>query len=269
MAGKKLSEEALGKIRQERNSRQKQPNLKHGAAQYKKSGVLPKHRRYLKKQLDYFKNELIKDLGGEENLSAQKKALINNTALLQGVIFLIGEHVIKEAGVFSAPGQLQPCLGKSMIAYINSLRLNLQTLGIEARRAPVYTQEETEKESDTPGEDEEEKEERAFFKVLAQLWDEATKENSESPSLEDFGKKIIEESERIFARKEYPEYEPETYIEMIADSIRKGEGEERLCELADNMRLIKKMGLEDGVKIIRQIEYERWEKECEEEEEEN
>ncbi len=75
---------------------------------------------------------LILDLGPrEEDLSAAKLILIDRLISLLGVTRGIEEHF--KDNLFTPSGDLQNALGSHYLAYSNSIRLILTTLGIERR----------------------------------------------------------------------------------------------------------------------------------------
>jgi hypothetical protein len=77
---------------------------------------------------------LIRDLGpGEEDLTAAQLIIIDRVVTKLGVIRCIEEHV-RETSVMRG-NDLAPALQKNYLAYNNSVRLDLQALGIETRQA--------------------------------------------------------------------------------------------------------------------------------------
>ena len=77
---------------------------------------------------------MIRDLGPKEcDLTAAQKVLIDRCVTGLGIVRLIEEYV-KEKGIFERPGGfLNPALATHYIAYNNSVRLNLQALGIKRK----------------------------------------------------------------------------------------------------------------------------------------
>jgi len=81
---------------------------------------------------------LIQDLGPTENdLSTAKIVLIDRITTKLGVIRCVEEHV-KENSVM-AGDDLAPSLKASYLAYNNSLRLDLQALGLEKKGETILT----------------------------------------------------------------------------------------------------------------------------------
>lgn len=107
---------------------------KHGAYSLMvKAGDLPKRRTYLRAYLAEVREALIKDLGPrEEDLTAGQRVLVNGVISKLSVTRCIEEY-IRENGVF-VKGELNPVLAHSYLAYTNSLRLDLQALGINTRK---------------------------------------------------------------------------------------------------------------------------------------
>jgi hypothetical protein len=97
-----------------------------------KAGELPKRRTYLRVYLQATRNGLIEDLGPREaDLTTAQRVLIDRTVSKLAIIRCIEEY-IKETGVFRK-AWLSPVLEKSYVAYTNSLRLDLEALGINKR----------------------------------------------------------------------------------------------------------------------------------------
>jgi hypothetical protein len=97
-----------------------------------RAGELPERRTYIRAYLQEAHDNLTRDLGPrEEDLTAAQRVLIDRAVSKLAVIRCIEEHV-KETGVFKGK-ELSPVLAKSYIAYTNSLRLDLEALGIDKR----------------------------------------------------------------------------------------------------------------------------------------
>jgi hypothetical protein len=99
-----------------------------------RAGELPQRRTYLRAYLQKTYDDLTRDLGPrEEDLTAAQRVLRERAVSKLAVIRCIEEHV-KETGVFKGK-ELSPVLAKSYITYTNSLRLDLEALGIDKRAA--------------------------------------------------------------------------------------------------------------------------------------
>ena len=106
----------------------------HGGFSFLATGKLPEHRRYILQYLTAARMQLIRDIGGsEENLSAQQIIIIDRIISKLGILRCIEEHV-RETSIMRGH-ELVPALRASYLAYSNSLRLDLQALGIEKRTA--------------------------------------------------------------------------------------------------------------------------------------
>ncbi len=109
------------------------PIVKHGAFSYLTRLALPDHRAYLRPHLTAVREGLIHDLGPtEEDLTTAQKLLIDRCVGQTGVIRLIEEYC-REEGILQGGLQgrlLAPILAKNYLSFANSLRLNLQALGI-------------------------------------------------------------------------------------------------------------------------------------------
>jgi len=95
------------------------------------------HRR-LQRYLKDIRADLIADLGGPDKLTAGKEALLEMTVQAMGVLLLAGAYCqqysilrpdLAKRGIL----ELQPILGKSYVAYLNTIRMNLVTLGLDAK----------------------------------------------------------------------------------------------------------------------------------------
>jgi len=107
---------------------------KHGAFSIMIArGELPENRKYVQRYLREAREGLIKDSGGkEQNLTQAQLILIDRAIAKLGIIRCIEEHC-RETGVFEE-GKLAHVLRDNYLAYTNSLRLDLQALGIEGKR---------------------------------------------------------------------------------------------------------------------------------------
>jgi len=111
---------------------------KHGGYSYLTSGKLPETRTYILKYLMAVRQGLVRDLGPSENdLSTAQVVLIDRVTTKLGVIRCVEEH-IRENSVMKGD-DLAPSLKASYLAYNNSLRLDLQALGLEKRSEEVLT----------------------------------------------------------------------------------------------------------------------------------
>ena len=110
----------------------------HGGYSYLTTGALPEHRSNILGYLMAVRQGLIQDLGPTENdLSTAKIVLIDRITTKLGVIRCVEEH-IRENSVM-AGDDLAPSLKASYLAYNNSLRLDLQTLGLDKKQEAILT----------------------------------------------------------------------------------------------------------------------------------
>ena len=106
--------------------------VKHGGYSFLVKGELPENRKYILRYLIAARENLIRDLGpAEEDLTAAQIIIIDRIISKLGVIRCIEEH-IRENSVMVGD-ILAPCLKASYLAYNNSIRLDLQALGLEKR----------------------------------------------------------------------------------------------------------------------------------------
>jgi len=110
------------------------PPRRGGFSLMVRTGELPENRKHLRLYLTEVREGLIDDLGPTEaDLSAAQKVLIDRAVSKLCLLRCIEEQV-KEEGVFRG-GRLSHVLGEAYLAYSNSLRLDLQALGINRKRA--------------------------------------------------------------------------------------------------------------------------------------
>ena len=110
---------------------------KHGGYSYLTTGKLPDNRTYILKYLMAVRQGIIQDLGPtEHNLSTAQLVLIDRITTKLGVIRCVEEH-IRENSVMVGD-DLAPSLKASYLAYNNSLRLDLQALGLEVKKSTEF-----------------------------------------------------------------------------------------------------------------------------------
>jgi len=106
----------------------------HGGYSYLTKGKLPENRTNILKYLMAAREGLIKDLGPTENdLSTAQIVMIDRVTTKLGVIRCVEEH-IRENSVMVGD-DLAPSLKANYLAYNNSLRLDLQALGLEVKKS--------------------------------------------------------------------------------------------------------------------------------------
>jgi hypothetical protein len=103
----------------------------HGGYSRLKSNLLkgqPRLRRYLEES----RGRLIENLGGEDRLTCAQLILIDRAVGKLTVLRLM-EARIAEVGAFGKDGELLPLLSKPYLRFADSLRKDLQALGIDRR----------------------------------------------------------------------------------------------------------------------------------------
>jgi hypothetical protein len=97
-----------------------------------RAGELPERRTYIRAYLQAARDGLIEDLGPrEEDLTTAQRVLVDRAISKLSVVRCIEEHV-KEEGVFRGR-ELSPVMGKNYITYCESIRRDLEALGISKR----------------------------------------------------------------------------------------------------------------------------------------
>jgi len=107
---------------------------KHGGYTFLRLSQLPSSRSYIESYLTAAREGLVRDLGdgkGEENLSAAEIILIDRLITKLGVVRCMEEY-IRENSVMEG-NELAPCLKDCYLAYNNSVRLDLQALGLKTK----------------------------------------------------------------------------------------------------------------------------------------
>lgn len=108
--------------------------IKHGGYSFLIKGELPENRKHVLRYLTAARMNLIRDLGPtEEDLTTAQVIIIDRVVSKLGVVRCIEEH-IRENSVMIGHN-LAPSLGQSYLAYNNSVRLDLDKLGIHKRQS--------------------------------------------------------------------------------------------------------------------------------------
>jgi hypothetical protein len=108
--------------------------IKHGGYSFLVKGELPENRKHVLKYLTAARQNLIKDLGPtEDDLTAAQIIIIDRIISKLGVVRCIEEYIRENTVMTGA--RLSPSLRESYLAYNNSIRLDLQALGIDKRKA--------------------------------------------------------------------------------------------------------------------------------------
>lgn len=102
------------------------------------AGELPERRAYLRAYLTEVREGLVDDLGPlEADLTTAQVVLIDRVISKLSILRCVEEHVRKK-GVFTKAGELISVLSKSYLAWANSIRLDLQALGINTRAGEKF-----------------------------------------------------------------------------------------------------------------------------------
>lgn len=106
----------------------------HGGYSFLATGKLPEHRRYIESYLTAARMNLIQDLGPTEaDLTTAQIIIIDRLICKLGIVRCI-EEFVRDDGLFQGK-RLVPSLRDSYLAYNNSVRLDLQALGIDKKKA--------------------------------------------------------------------------------------------------------------------------------------
>jgi len=110
----------------------------HGGYSYLASGTLPECRIHILKYLIAARQGIVSDLGPAENdLTTAQIILLDRVVTKLGVIRCVEEHIRVNSVMVGQ--ELAPSLKASYLAYNNSLRLDLQALGLERKAETMLT----------------------------------------------------------------------------------------------------------------------------------
>jgi hypothetical protein len=116
--------------------------MKTGVERWVKSGQMPTGRGFekVKRYIRDVEIRLIDALGGVKTITPQQEILIRGTIKALGVCYLVELYINREGPVIKhllkrGIVELQPCLGKSYLAFLNTIRQNVTALGLERRKA--------------------------------------------------------------------------------------------------------------------------------------
>jgi hypothetical protein len=79
--------------------------------------------------------DIAEDVGGAANMSTRELWLAEGAAFAKFVIGQGFDFIVRRGTVFDDDGQFHPVLGKYLLAWMNTLRLNLVELGLRPDRA--------------------------------------------------------------------------------------------------------------------------------------
>lgn len=108
---------------------------KHGGYALLAGNAPLERRQHIIDYLTDVRDGLVSNLGPiQEDLTAAQLILIDRVISKLGVVRMMESHAL-EKGVMQADGLLLPCLGKHYLTYCNSIRMDLQALGVNTRHA--------------------------------------------------------------------------------------------------------------------------------------
>ena len=117
--------------------------ISHGVWSFLRTGrISPSVRgfRRVRRYLKEIEQQLIDDLGGQENLTAGKEILIKATIQAFGVVLLAAAYserhsIFREDKMKEGTLELQPVFSNQYLAFMNTIRQNLALLGLERQKA--------------------------------------------------------------------------------------------------------------------------------------
>jgi hypothetical protein len=118
-------------------------HVTHGIYGWLRTGKINPSVRGFKRLQRYLRDiekNLTADLGGVESISAAQEILIKSTVQALGVLLLAGAYTQRYSILDPAKArrgilELQPVLGRSYIAFLNTIRCNLVALGLDRKKA--------------------------------------------------------------------------------------------------------------------------------------
>lgn len=119
-------------------SRRKGRPFKHGGFSILNRAEVPYARKKIMRYFHQVRDSIIQDLGGSARLTTAQLLLVDRIIFKLGFLRCV-EIYIAEKGPFTEAGQLEPILRETYLAYANSLRLDLQALGIKEKAEEIIT----------------------------------------------------------------------------------------------------------------------------------
>jgi hypothetical protein len=108
---------------------------RHGIYSLIRTGEFPPDAQHLRKHVDTIVAQMISDLGGESEITAQRRVILEAQKLALSVLVLASEYLQRE-GLLNKRGKPHPVLA-TIVSFMNSARLNAQALGLERRAKKV------------------------------------------------------------------------------------------------------------------------------------
>ena len=84
--------------------------------------------------VDALVQDFAADAGGLENVSNRELALLEDAAMCRLIVHTAVGYAMKQGSLFTADGRLLPVLERSLLAYVNTTRLNLVAVGLRRSR---------------------------------------------------------------------------------------------------------------------------------------
>ncbi len=103
---------------------------RHGGKTWLKHGILPKGKKYIARQVDSLMAEMVKDLGGEAEVTAAQRVLLS--VIRQDLIYLalVSEWANAQASIITRKGEVLGALGGFFLAAQNTVTRNCRELGL-------------------------------------------------------------------------------------------------------------------------------------------
>lgn len=110
--------------------------LNHGGIRFLKTGILPKGKLHIARLVDGIINEMVSDLGGEQEITAGQKIIIS--AIRQNLIFLslVNEWLAQQPSIIDIKGEILSPLNGFYLACQNTVTRNCRELGLR-RVSPI------------------------------------------------------------------------------------------------------------------------------------
>ena len=114
--------------------------IKTGVEPWVKTGQMPTGRGFekVKRYVRDVEVRLVEALGGLKTITPQQEILIQGTIKALGVCCLVELYINREGPIVKhllrrGIVELQPCLGKSYLAFLNTIRQNVIALGLDRK----------------------------------------------------------------------------------------------------------------------------------------
>jgi len=95
------------------------------------TGILPKGKKHIARLIDGVINEMVMDLGGEQEITASQKIIIANIRQLLVFLGLVNEWILKQPSIINKKGDMLSPLSGFYLAASNSIVRNCERLGMK------------------------------------------------------------------------------------------------------------------------------------------